>query len=655
MSKSFGLEHDNQTTARYTSTLSRHQRRIQIAIIASLLATALLVTLSLTIPFFHSAKQQIEQVYLTSAKAQAAAINNQLARYQSLANQFTSRTEIRKRLEAYLNGRMTFKDTQAYSQPRLLEPMKKIRDLDVMIRMTAQGEALVSLNRSDYDLPPLNRFPQTTGLAFVNTPGTQAVWVESVAPILNTEQTVIGHDILLFDGRHLLSQLGQTDTFEEGVSLRLVNVAAKQIIAPDPQGQFLMRQPLSAKATTVLQPLNLQQPQVQEWTQDATKQVAFYVPLSLHNWGLLVEVPSDILYQTAYNDLAWALISVVLMLFLTLLIVHRAVHPVMLQLYDQTRDIEAKALELKLAASVFDHTQEAIVITDAKQRIVRANKGFQALTGTTPEHAEGTYLMQFVAENRLGANLVKQFETAIQQDSAWQGEVWYTKTLSSPFDSEAQPHSKATGHQAHQHSPKMVPAFQSTSAVRDPQGKLLYYIHICNDISERKAAENRIKRLAHNDSLTGLPNRNALMSHLYEMIDSDNLEDSTFTVMFLDLDHFKPVNDTLGHAFGDRLLKKVAERLEHNVRESDVAGRLGGDEFLLIIRDLRHLEDAAKIAEKVTHALSEPYEIDGHTVKIGASIGIAHYPQDAESVDALIQYADAAMYKIKRQQQSSSG
>ncbi|MGE4500766.1 MAG: diguanylate cyclase [Hydrogenovibrio sp.] len=614
------------------------------------MATALLISFSLSIPFFQSAKQQIEQVNLTSAKAQAAAINNQLARYQSLAKQFTSRTEIRKRLEAYLDGQMTLAETQAYSYPRLLEPMKKTHDLDVMIRITKSGEPVVSLNRTDHTLPPLNHLTDISNMDFINMPDSQTVWVAAEAAIVNSEHTVIGQDILLFDGRHLQSQLGQTKAFAEPVSLHLVNVSAQQFIAPDPQSQYLLRQALPSQTLHALQPLNLQQPQIREWDQDGIKQVGFYVPLSLTNWGLLVSVPSDTLYQTAYNDLTWAFASVVLMLIITLLITHRAVRPVMQQLYQKTREIESKSLELKLAASVFDHTKEAIVITDAQQRIVRANKGFYSLTGISSEQAKGAYLIDYLADSQLSADLITQFEEAIEKDNAWQGEIWYKKSLSNTarHTSKNAEHDWLNAPSSSRHTHKTLPVFQSISAVRDHNGQLLYYIHICNDISERKAAENRIKYLAHNDGLTGLPNRNALMSLLHDMVNTDKTEESTFTVMFLDLDHFKPVNDRLGHAFGDQLLKAVAERLQHHIRESDVAGLLGGDEFLLIIRHLTHLKDAEKIAKNLTQVIAEPYELDGLTVRIGASIGIAHYPQDAQTVDALIQYADADMYRVKR-------
>ena len=182
------------------------------------------------------------------------------------------------------------------------------------------------------------------------------------------------------------------------------------------------------------------------------------------------------------------------------------------------------------------------------------------------------------------------------------------------------------------------------------QGKILGCFAVTTDISERKLIEERIQRAAHHDSLTSLPNRLLFDDRLHQALSLARRDSRRFALLYLDLDKFKPVNDTLGHAIGDELLKGVAARLRQQVRESDTVARVGGDEFTVILPDIDKGEEAEIVAKKIIAALGAPFELGAQrlAVKIGTSIGIAVYPVDGEDADALVKAADAAMYNAKQ-------
>jgi diguanylate cyclase (GGDEF)-like protein len=171
------------------------------------------------------------------------------------------------------------------------------------------------------------------------------------------------------------------------------------------------------------------------------------------------------------------------------------------------------------------------------------------------------------------------------------------------------------------------------------------------DITEQRGAEQRMQHMAHHDSLTGLPNRLLFNDRMAQAIVQANRESSQFALLYVDLDKFKPVNDTFGHDAGDQLLTKVADRIRELVRESDTVARLGGDEFAVILRDISSRDDVAAVSRKIIAAISLPFYLGtvSQTVEIGTSIGIAVYPGDAQDHDTLIKLADAAMYRAKSQ------
>ena len=185
--------------------------------------------------------------------------------------------------------------------------------------------------------------------------------------------------------------------------------------------------------------------------------------------------------------------------------------------------------------------------------------------------------------------------------------------------------------------------------MRDGNGHVSHLIHIFNDITDAKAKEQRMHRLASLDSLTGLPNRATLNRLISQQLQRAIEQKQYCALLFLDLDKFKPVNDTYGHGIGDKLLESVARRLQHALRDQDVVGRIGGDEFLILTGLLDQPEQAEVIAGKLIRHLTQPFHIDEHQIHIGASIGIACFPTHGETAATLTQMADEAMYTAKKQ------
>ena len=181
----------------------------------------------------------------------------------------------------------------------------------------------------------------------------------------------------------------------------------------------------------------------------------------------------------------------------------------------------------------------------------------------------------------------------------------------------------------------------------DGDGRFIGYRGTALDISERKQSETRIAELATRDPLTGLPNRLLLSDRLGRSIAAAQREGAMLAVMFIDLDHFKRVNDTLGHDIGDALLREVAKRIGGVLRKGDTLARLGGDEFVVVLEGLKAADDAAQVARKIIDALSQPYDLEGHSLNTAGSIGIAIYPNDGTDATTLMRHADTAMYVAK--------
>ncbi len=282
--------------------------------------------------------------------------------------------------------------------------------------------------------------------------------------------------------------------------------------------------------------------------------------------------------------------------------------------------------ELHLAASVFQDSHEAIIILDEAERVARVNTAFKAITGYTEAELSGRHLCELLDSSRSGEDICTHINEVIGRSGNWQGEVWYRRK-----------------------SGEVFPAWQTLSAITDETGEVTRYAAIFSDLSEQRDSEARINYLAHYDPITDLPNRTLLNQRLSESINAASRTGSRLALLFLDLDRFKNVNDSLGHHIGDRVLRVTADRLDRSVREQDTIARPGGDEFIVLLDELHDTRDAGAVASKILEALSEPIYIEGYEVFGGGSIGISVFPEDGRDTETLIRNADAAMYRAKEQ------
>ncbi len=280
---------------------------------------------------------------------------------------------------------------------------------------------------------------------------------------------------------------------------------------------------------------------------------------------------------------------------------------------------------LRLAERVFETTAEGILITDAVRHIESVNPAFTRITGYGADEAMGE-TPSLLKSGRHDTDFYRDMWSAINESGAWQGEIWNRRK-----------------------NGDIYPEWLSISAIRNQEGEVTNYIAIFNDITHRKEAEDYVRHLAYHDPLTGLPNRSLFLEHLDHALHHAHRQSRMVAVMFLDLDRFKIINDTLGHAIGDKLLVETARRLKEAVREGDTVSRLGGDEFTVILEDVRNAPDVAAVAQKIISALSQPMALDGHELYVTTSIGISLYPTDDQQAEILVQHADAAMYRAKEQ------
>lgn len=285
--------------------------------------------------------------------------------------------------------------------------------------------------------------------------------------------------------------------------------------------------------------------------------------------------------------------------------------------------LETQAGALRLAGHVFESSKEGIVITDAETRILAVNPAFCHITGRTAEEVigEGPGIL---SSGRHDAAFYRTMWNTIRETGSWSGEIW-------------------NRHKDGRCYPELI----NISTVFSESGTVIHYVGTFLDITERKEAETRIRHLAEFDSLTQLPNRALLNDRLTQALALARRDERQLAVIFIDLDRFKNINDSLGHPMGDRLLQEVAGRLREIVRESDTVSRLGGDEFVVLLTSLEQRTSALQSSRKILAALAQPYYIDEHELQVTPSIGVALYPDNGTDGATLLKNADAAMYHAK--------
>ena len=312
---------------------------------------------------------------------------------------------------------------------------------------------------------------------------------------------------------------------------------------------------------------------------------------------------------------------VLLLLMVALLIPH------ILRFRQIVSILQKNEADLTIAAIAFQ-THEAILVTDADRKIIRVNKAFTRIMGYTESEILGK-TPKVLSSGRQDEFFYKNFWNTINNEGKWRGEIWNRRKNGEIF-----------------------PEWQTVTAVKDEQDRITNYIAFFSDITEFKLAEKEIEKLAFYDPLTELPNRRLLHERLEHELNVARRYKRAGLLFFLDLDHFKNINDSLGHSIGDQLLIQTAKRLQSLLRETDTAVRIGGDEFIILVsaQDGIHadlLEQSSIIAEKIIKAINSPYLIGEHELFISTSIGIALYTGIDETAETLLKRADTAMYQAK--------
>ena len=298
-----------------------------------------------------------------------------------------------------------------------------------------------------------------------------------------------------------------------------------------------------------------------------------------------------------------------------------------LEVIRDVTELRKSEQELRIAAKAFD-SQEGMFITDANGVIQRVNKTFVETTGYDAEEVVGK-TPALLKSGKHDAAFYQGIREALDRDEHWQGEIWNRRK-----------------------NGEIYPEWQTISVVRGEDGQISHYVSVFTDISLRKQSEEQIRNLAFFDPLTQLPNRRLLLDRLHQAISSSMRTGRQGALLFIDLDNFKSINDTQGHAVGDLLLVEAAKRLQGCIREGDTTARLGGDEFVVLIEDMDNDEQAAAaqaetVGEKILTTIGQSYLINGHEFHSTASIGITLFRGEVKTMEEMLKRADVALYQAK--------
>jgi len=279
----------------------------------------------------------------------------------------------------------------------------------------------------------------------------------------------------------------------------------------------------------------------------------------------------------------------------------------------------------QLAASVFSHAREGIMITDARGKILDVNATFSEITGYARDEALGHNPRDLLRSGRHGSEFYAGRKRALDEWGFWSGEVWNRRKNGEIFA-------------------EML----TISAVRDASNAVQNYVALFTDITPLKEHQRQLEHIAHFDALTGLPNRVLLADRMQQALTQCQRRGLSVAVVYLDLDGFKTINDTHGHGVGDELLVALAHRMKAALRNGDTLARIGGDEFVAVLVDMEAVTDAEPVLQRLLQAAADPVEVAAHRLQVSASIGVTVYPQDGAEVDLLLRHADQAMYQAKQ-------
>ncbi|MEG0635981.1 EAL domain-containing protein [Pseudomonas sp. WS 5412] len=339
-----------------------------------------------------------------------------------------------------------------------------------------------------------------------------------------------------------------------------------------------------------------------------------WIQLSQQVFNNFIDEPKEMIHWQMLRGYLWVTLSA---LFIFLLCARSARAHRIQQPLTENRE------RLRQAAAVFDCTREGVLVTDARGQIVHVNRAFIEITGYQVEDVMGHQPSLFKS-GRHSPDFYEQMFRALNQEGEWSGEIWNRRK-----------------------SGEIYPQWQTIRVIHDDQGRVSHYVAVFSDISAIKHSEHELAHLAHHDPLTDLPNRLLFTDRAEQALASAQIHKRGCALLMLDLDHFKIINDSLGHNVGDQLLKAVGERLQGLFGPGVTLARLGGDEFAVLAESCPQVVQAAALAQRIIDSMKQPFVFNGHQLFVSVSIGISLFPSDALSAEQLLRNADSALFKAK--------
>ncbi|BAN45878.1 phosphodiesterase DibA [Metapseudomonas resinovorans] len=342
---------------------------------------------------------------------------------------------------------------------------------------------------------------------------------------------------------------------------------------------------------------------------------SLWVLFSDHALVAMVGDPKLLAELQTVKGLLFVLVTSLLLFLLLCLHLRR------LRAYLEAR--RANESSLRQAAAVFDSTQEGVLVTDTASRIVHVNRAFARITGYEQAEVLGKNPRIF-SSGRHPEAFYQAMWNALGNRREWSGEVWNRRK-----------------------NGELYPLWQNIRAIHDDEGQLTHYVAVFSDISAIKRSQHELDFLAHHDPLTNLPNRLLFTERVAQVLERARREKQHGALLLLDLDHFKHINESLGHSRGDQLLKLVGLRLQERLEGGMTLARLGGDEFGLLWDNCPHADQAADLAQRILRTLNEPFDLDGRELFISTSLGISLFPDGEDNVEQVMRNADSALFKAK--------
>lgn len=611
-------------------TIYDQRRQIVTRAVIAAVVTGIFVAVAVSVPLISETHNLTGQLATNVANTKTESVRTILDRHRGLAQQVASRSELARMLGEYVKGNITLGELQTFTYPRLRDGARDINNIAAVLRYDVDGNEVARIGPMADGLPVDIPLPEKLDIKHYSLQdGSSSQPLLHTIGTIQTGGQVVGHDVLFFTPDPFQRVFNTADNF----TICMLDKPRTKRFALDPaNNQMTLTPPIgclhSGKSVREVRTEHY----ILAEEADGTQVLSFLRPLEGYDWELHIRSESSQVFSGVVREAMIALFIIVGLSALSGLLVKRALKPLVHTLSNQAEEIARSSEELRLAYQVFEHTHEMVVVSDLSLNIIRANPAFMGVTGIPSRKIMRKKVSDFLASDMGEQEIVAWLQKQVGAEKMWQGEVWLqtAKGRASPY-------------------------LATVSPVTDSLGSTQHYVITFTDITERVESEKRIRRLAHHDELTGLPNRSALERHLRQTIDVAHTEGTRFAVMFLDLDQFKPVNDVYGHQAGDEILVNVAKRLTNCLREEDCVGRRGGDEFEIITGPLRRPQDARPIAEKIVAVLNETFEVQGHTVEIGASVGVALYPDDGVTAMDLVNAADIAMYRVKASGRNNVG